>query len=211
MADLFIYDVIGSGLFDEGVTAASVRDELAQLDDREPIDVRINSEGGDVFQAVAIKTLLDRHEGPVSYHVDGLAASAASFLPCGGQTITIAEGAMMMIHDPWSITIGDKADHEKTVGLLDKVAENIAEMYAQQTGKPEAEVRKAMLAETWFTAAEAVEFGLATEVASRSAKAFTLSKAFAYKRPPKLEQRQPSYRIAAMRRQIALKRATSAL
>src|SRR5574338_262904 len=101
--ELWIYDVIGESFWESGVTAKGVRDELAKMKDTDPMTVRIKSPGGAVDHAVAIKTLLDQWKGLVSVQIDGLAASAASYIAMAGSHISIAEGSLFMIHNPWTM------------------------------------------------------------------------------------------------------------
>lgn len=188
MADIWVYDVIGRGFFDDGVTGEKIRDELAQLEDGEDLDVHINSPGGDVFEGVTIKTLLDQWDGNVTVHIDGLAASAASVVAMAGREILIAEGAAIMIHEPWTVTIGDTQDHEKAVVLLDKVGGSIAEIYANRTKGDAPEMRELMRAETWLFGQEAVDAGFADKVMESKAKAWKVPELFGYKHAPKAEK-----------------------
>jgi ATP-dependent protease ClpP protease subunit len=150
-------------LFDEigyfGVTAQDFVAELVQLDAKR-ITLHINSPGGDVFDGVAIHSSLRQHPAAVDVVVDGLAASAASFIAMAGDTITMARNAMLMIHDGLCVTIGNAADHAKTVDLLDKASDNMADIYAQRAGGTVPEWRARMREETWYTATEAQQAGL---------------------------------------------------
>ena len=206
MPDIYIDDVIGLGFLEDGVTAKGIRSQLADLKGK-PLDVYINSPGGDVFEGVAIKTLLDRHDAEVNVFVDGLCASAATFPAMAGKTVRMAAGTKFMIHDPWTITIGNKVDHAKRVDLLEQTSANIAEMYATRTGKEIKEIREAMAAETWLTPAEAVEFGFADEVIDVQAKVYSIPSEFGYKNAPKINQKERPITVAAMQRAIDLTRA----
>lgn len=191
MAEIWVYDVIGEGFLTGGVTAKDIRDELAELDKDEPVLLRINSPGGNAFEAVAMHTMLSQWPGGVDVQVDGVAASAASFLAMAASgEIRIADGAMMMIHDPWTLAIGNAEDMRETAGVLDKLGDNIASLYAGRTGKSVSAVRGVMRAETWFTASEAIDFGLATNVAEVAVAAFAIPKEFGYKNAP-LRQEKP--------------------
>jgi ATP-dependent Clp endopeptidase proteolytic subunit ClpP len=155
-------------IFDEigwfGITAADfVRDLSGVSGD---LDVHINSPGGDVFDGIAIYNALLNHKGTVSVHVDGLAASAASFIAMAaapGQLV-IAKTASMMIHEAFGLAIGNAADMRQMADMLDQQSGNIAGIYADRSGKPVSEWRDAMRAETWYVGQEAVDAGLADEV-----------------------------------------------
>ncbi len=156
-AEVRIFDEIG-GWF--GVTAADFARDLDALDvDR--IDLLLNTPGGDVFDGIAIFNTLRQHRAEVHVRVDALAASAGSIIAMAGDTIEMARGSMMMIHDGWGLTIGNAADHEQTAALLDKASDNLSGIYAARAGGTAAEWREAMRAETWYSAEEAVQAGLA--------------------------------------------------
>jgi ATP-dependent Clp protease protease subunit len=205
-AELWIYDVIGQDWFGEGVTAKKVRDMLAEIDSQERVLVRINSPGGLVFEAASIHTLLLQHKGGVDVQIDGLAASAASYIATVGEKVAIADGGMIMIHDPWSIVMGDSRDMRAEAELLDKMGGKLADAYAQRSGKGVEEVRTAMLAETWMTSDEAIDFGLADEKVESAAKACAIPSEFNYRNAPRqgalrVSQRLPK-KAAAMARQM---------
>lgn len=162
-AVIYIFEEIG--LF--GVWAAELVPLLAALDVAE-LQVRLSSGGGDFFDAVAIANALVEHPARVVVHVDGLAASAASVIAMAGDEIVMHPGSRMMIHDALTWTIGNAGEHLQAAELLDSVSADMAELYAARTGRdtPE-EWRARMLAETWFSADEAVAAGLAERVATR--------------------------------------------
>lgn len=120
-ADLYIYDEIG--MF--GVTASDLVQALKALD-TPTVTVHINSPGGDVFDGVAIYSALEAHPAAVHTIIDGLAASAASFIALAGETVTVREFGQMMIHDPYTIGIGNASDLRETADLLDRQGDNIA-------------------------------------------------------------------------------------
>lgn len=158
-AEVSIYDEIGYW----GVTASEFVKELGSVQATN-LSVRINSPGGDVFDGLAILNSLRAHPAKKTVTVEGLAASAASFIAMAGDTIQMAPQSMMMIHDASGLAIGNAQDMRELADLLDKTSDNIAAVYAQRTGKPQDEWRKAMLAETWYTDQEAVDAGLADSV-----------------------------------------------
>jgi ATP-dependent Clp endopeptidase proteolytic subunit ClpP len=154
-----IYDEIGWF----GTSAADFIHDLRQV--KTPnIELHINSPGGDVFDGVAIYTSLRQHKAQVHVIIDSLAASAASFIAMAGDQITAMANAMLMIHDPWGLVIGNAADMREMGDLLDKHGDNIAAIYANRAGGTVADWREAMLAETWYLADEAKEAGLVDEV-----------------------------------------------
>jgi ATP-dependent protease ClpP protease subunit len=159
-AEVLIYDEIGA----YGVSAKGFLAELGALPDDAPIDLRLNSPGGSVFDAVAIHNALSRHAGMVTIWIDGIAASAASYIAMAGDEIVMPENAFLMIHDPSGMVIGTAADMRDMAGTLDKIAAGILRGYAARSGKPEDEIAALMAAETWLTAAEALEAGLATRM-----------------------------------------------
>jgi HK97 family phage major capsid protein len=168
-AEVMIYGRIGGGgFFDEGgITSAALAETLSGIK-ASNIHVRINSGGGDVFEGVAIHTLLRRHPATVTTFVDGLAASAASFIAQAGDRIVMARNAMMMIHDGMTGGYGNADTMRRTADLLDKVSANIADMYAARAGEDAEHWRALMIVNgedgSWFTGQEAVDAGLADEI-----------------------------------------------
>lgn len=174
MNEILIYDDIGEGFFGGGVTALSVKSQLDKLSG--DIKVRINSPGGDVFDGFAIHNLLKDYDGQVDVVVDGLAASAASVIAMAGDTITMADNALMMIHDPWTIALGSSEDMSKTAELLDKIKGSIITTYQSQTSLDEDEISGMMRDETWFNTEEAIEKGFATAKAEAKQSPMNLEK-----------------------------------
>lgn len=167
-AELSIYGRIGGGgFFDSGIGAADVAALLRDAGPG-PINVRLNSPGGDVFDGVAIHSLLARHPGTVTVYVDGLAASAASFIMLAGDRIVSARNAFIMIHDAMTGTYGNGDTHRGAADLLDKVSANIADMYAERAGEDVEHWRALMTVNgedgTWYTGQEALDAGLVDEL-----------------------------------------------
>jgi ATP-dependent protease ClpP protease subunit len=133
------------------------------------VTVRLNSGGGIATEGMAIYSLLKAHQGKVNIVVDGVAASAASLIAMAGDTRAMRDGAVMMIHDPATITVGNVDAHQKKAAVLDKLADNYAGVYGRAAGKSTADARKIMKAETWMTAQDAVEQGFATSVLAEGA------------------------------------------
>lgn len=162
--NIAIYDEIGAW----GVTASDFVNELKGVN-AQNIQLSINSPGGDVFDGLAILNSLRQHPANVSVVVDGVAASAASFIAMAGDSVKIAPQAMMMIHDASGLVIGNAQDMQEMSALLEKTSDNIANVYAQRAGGTQEEWRTAMKAETWYTDQEAVDAGLADEILSEDA------------------------------------------
>jgi ATP-dependent Clp protease, protease subunit len=171
--ELFIYQDIGTG-FDwqtgnEMLSAEMVGYALKQLGSGD-IALRVNSYGGSVDQALAMVEMLGRHNGKVTVTVDSIAASAASLFPVVFQS-SAAKHARIMIHDPWSIAIGNSAELRKTADVLDKYRDSIATIYKQgMVSKTDEEIRQLMANETWFSADEAFSVGLVAAVTEPSKK-----------------------------------------
>jgi ATP-dependent protease ClpP protease subunit len=173
-AEVLIYDEIGA----YGVSAKGFLAELGALPEEAAIDLRLNSPGGSVFDAVAIHNALSRHAGTVTVWIDGIAASAASYIAMAGDAIVMPENAFLMIHDPSGLVMGTAADMREMAGTLDKIAASMTRGYAARSGKTEDEIAALMAAETWFSAAEALEAGLATQLAEpvRIAASFDIAR-----------------------------------
>lgn len=177
-AEISIYDEIG--FF--GTTAGEFRNQLKALD-VDHITLRLNSPGGDVFDALAIYNQLREHRASIDVIVDGLAASAASFIAMAGDTIKMSRHSRLMIHEAWGVAIGPAADMRKSADMLESLTRDIADIYSERSGRPVDVWLAYMQAETWFEAQEAVDAGLADEVLSSFApkNAFDLSM---FLRPP---------------------------
>ena len=159
-AEVLIYDEIGA----YGVSAKGFLAELGALPDGVPIDLRLNSPGGSVFDAVAIFNALTRHTGTITVWIDGIAASAASYVAMAGDEIVMPENAFLMIHDPSGIVMGTAADMRDMAATMDKIAGSMVRGYAARSGKSEEEIASLMAAETWFDAKDALDAGLATRM-----------------------------------------------
>lgn len=203
--ELVLYGFVGDDFMDEGFTAKGVVEALSEADG--DVIVRLNSGGGFAWEGAAIHAALRNYAGKVKVQVEGVAASAASLIAMAGDEIEMAEGAMLMIHDPRNVSIGTADDHMREAQALNKLADNYAALYAARSGKGKDEVRALMQAETWMTADEAVSEGFA----DRKAEAVpAVASAFDYrvyaKAPDHLRMRadekgwqfgQPAHRAAA--------------
>jgi ATP-dependent protease ClpP protease subunit len=157
-AKIYLYDEVGYW----GTTAQDLVDELKAIT-APRIDLHINSPGGEVFDGLAIYNTLRAHPAAVTTYIDGLAASAASFIALAGDRVVCARNAVMMIHDAAGLCWGNAADMGQMRDVLDKLSDNIADIYTQRAGGSLVEWRERMRAETWYTGAEAVTAGLADE------------------------------------------------
>lgn len=166
---LYIDDVIDSWGGDWGISAREVTAALAELGDVEQIELHLNSPGGEVYEGIAILNALRRHPAQVTAVVDGIAASAASFIAAGSDEVVMGRNTELMIHDAWGIAIGPAADMHAMGDRLDGLSNNIASVYQEKAGGDVAGWRAAMLAETWYSASEAVEAGLADRVEGATA------------------------------------------
>lgn len=165
VATLRIYDVIDSWGDVWGISAKEVAEALDALGPNvREIDLRLNSPGGEATEGVAILNVLRAHPARVVATVDGLAASAASFLACGADETIMARNSQVMIHDAWGLVIGNADDMRHYAGVLDKLSDNIASIYAAKASGTVEQWRTAMRAESWYNADEAVTAGLADRV-----------------------------------------------
>jgi ATP-dependent Clp protease, protease subunit len=187
-AEIAIYDEIGA----YGVSAKGFLGELGALPDGTPIDLRLNSPGGSVFDAVAIHNALKRHEGPITVWIDGIAASAASYVAMAGDEIVMPENAFLMIHDPAGLVMGTAEDMRAMAEALDKVKGSLLAGYATKSGRAAEEIAVLMAAETWLDAKDALELGLADRLAEpvRIAAAFDIGRF--RNAPPALVEAEPA-------------------
>ena len=158
MADIYMYEDVESGLADRIVC------ELKQAGG-EDVTLHVNSYGGDVFEGKTVMHQLRKYEGAVTAIVEGVAASAASFIVVGGATrVIMAKGSRMMVHNALSMAFGNANELDRLSEQLRGQSQDIAEIYAERSGKPVDEWLAAMDEETWFTAEQAVTAGLADAV-----------------------------------------------
>lgn len=167
VATLRLYEPIDSWGGPWGVSALEFLDALDALDPAETdeIRLRINSPGGEVWEALAILNNLREFDAKVVAQVDGIAASAASFIACAADETVMSPNTQLMIHDAWGLCVGNATDMHQVGDLLDQVSNNIADIYATKAGGSVDDWRTTMQGEAWYLAAEAVEAGLADSVA----------------------------------------------
>jgi ATP-dependent Clp protease protease subunit len=177
-ATVYLYDVIVSSAVEAefwgGVAAEQfVRDFTAIT--APTIHLRINSPGGDVFAARAMETAIRSSKSKVVCHIDGYAASAASFLALAGDEVEISDGGFLMIHKSWSLAMGNADDMRETADLLDKVDATLCATYAKKTGMKCEEIMSLLSEETWLSAEECVDMGFCDRIAEAPAKAEALT------------------------------------
>jgi ATP-dependent Clp protease protease subunit len=178
-AEIVIYDEIGAF----GIPAKAFLDELKALGPVAALAVRINSPGGSVFDGVAIYNALKRHDARVTVWIDGIAASIASVIAMAGDEVIMPENAMLMIHDPSALVIGTAADMRGMAEALDKMKAGMVAAYRDKSGRDDAEIEALMRDETWLSAKEALNLGLADRIEQpvRMAAHFDLSR---FRNPP---------------------------
>ena len=148
--------------YGDEVTPQLFKDELNVYSG--DITVWINSPGGDVFAAAQIYNMLRDYKGHGTVKIDGLAASAASVIAVAGDTVLVSPVAMMMIHNPATVAMGNTKDMEAAIAMLNEVKESILNAYVDKTGLSRNKLSKMMDDETWFNAKKAVELGFADKV-----------------------------------------------
>jgi ATP-dependent Clp protease, protease subunit len=156
-ATVYLYDVIGADYYG-GISAKELVPQLAALE-VDVIHLRINSPGGDVFHARAIAAALTQHKAKKIGHIDGLAASAATYVGIACDELRMAEGSFFMVHNAWTLAMGNANDFEQTIKLLRKVDASISADYQRKTGATAEQVEQWMAETTWFSAEEAQAAG----------------------------------------------------
>ena len=144
------------------ITPQMFRDELNAGEG--DVTVWINSPGGNVFAAAEIYTMLKDYKGNITVKIDAIAASAASVVAMAGDTVQMSPVAMLMIHDPSTVAMGNTKDMEKAIEVLNEVKESIINAYASKSGLSHARIANLMSNETWMNAKKAVELGFADEI-----------------------------------------------
>jgi ATP-dependent Clp protease protease subunit len=204
--ELSMLDIVGEDWWTGGgITSKGVQDKLAANPKAKTIKILLNSPGGDAFEGLAVQSLLRRHGARIEVEVVGLAASAASIIAMAGDSITMHEGSLMMIHEPWTFAVGDAAEMRTTADFLDKVNSSGLDVYTRRTGRQRSDVAELVAAETWMTAHEAVEQKFATSVAEAAApepaaKARAAAQAFMSARQLKRAQASAADKFAELQR-----------
>lgn len=168
-ATIFIYDAITSDDYWGGVTAENFVRTLNSIS-APVIHLRINSPGGDVFAARSMVQAIREHKSKIVAHIDGYAASAATFLVVASDESYISDGGMFMIHNAWTIAMGNSQDFLDTAELLEKIDETLRQDYAKKTGADIDQIREWMDAETYLFGQEAVDAGFVDAIAEAAPK-----------------------------------------
>ena len=152
--------------FDDDVTPQLFKNELNNGNGDSA--VWINSPGGDCVAAAQIYNMLMDYKGNVTVKIDGIAASAASVIAMSGTKVMMSPVSMLMIHNPMTTAMGDSAEMQKAISMLDEVKESIINAYEIKTGMSRAKLSHLMDAETWMNANSAIEMGFADEIMQRN-------------------------------------------
>lgn len=159
-------EITSSEWRDSDTSAAGFRNDLKALGDIDVINLHINSPGGEVFEGIAIYNMLKQHKAYINVYVDGLAASIASVIAMAGDTVYMPENSMLMLHNPSTIVFGNADDLRKEADDLDKITQSVLTSYLDKAGDKleEEQLSEILDNETWLSASEALDFGLADEV-----------------------------------------------
>lgn len=162
-ADLLLYGSIGSDEWWDDISDKAFKKEIDNLN-VETINLYINSPGGSVVSAIAIANSLKNHSANVIAHIDGIAASAATIITSACDKVKMPRNALFMIHNPLTVSVGEKKDHEKTIEILDKMKNSIIETYLAKVNIERDFLSELMDKETWLDADEALEYGFIDEI-----------------------------------------------
>jgi ATP-dependent Clp protease protease subunit len=161
------------------ITPAKFKADLMTLGRGGPVTIRISSPGGELFAASKIRSMLVDYPGRVTTRIDGLCASAATFIATAGDRIYMQDTAFFMIHDPWMVIAGDVEDFNNAIDFLKTIKSGLVDAYEGKTKLGIDKIAKMMSDETWMSAKEAVEYGFVDEVIGgpQKAKAMILQNA----------------------------------
>lgn len=165
---------------DTDTSAAGFRNALKSLGDVKNINLHINSPGGSVFEGIAIYNMLKQNSARINVYIDGLAASIASVIAMSGDAIFMPSNSMMMVHNPWVMAIGNANELRKQADDLDQITKSSVQTYLAKAGDKldEKTLTQLMDDETWLTAQEAVDYGLADEVMEPNKAVASINKQF---------------------------------
>ncbi|MCD7133307.1 head maturation protease, ClpP-related [Limosilactobacillus balticus] len=165
---------------DTDTSAAGFRNALKSLGDVKNINLHINSPGGSVFEGIAIYNMLKQNSARINVYIDGLAASIASVIAMSGDAIFMPSNSMMMVHNPWVMAIGNANELRKQADDLDQITKSSVQTYLAKAGDKldEKTLTQLMDDETWLTAQEAVDYGLADEVIEPNKAVASINKQF---------------------------------
>lgn len=174
-------EIVDEEYEDTDVSASGFRNALKQLGDIKELNLHINSPGGSVFQGIAIYNMLKESKAKVNVYVDGVAASIASVIAMAGDSIFMPSNSMMMIHNPYTYAVGNANELRKTADFLDKLTDASKQAYLDKAGDKltSDKIQQIMDDETWLSAQEAVDLGLADEVLAPVQVAASINNPFA--------------------------------
>ena len=200
--------------FDDDVTPKAFKAELTAGEG--DLVIWLNSPGGDCIAASQIYTMLMDYKGKVTVKIDGIAASAASVIAMAGTTVLMAPTALMMVHNPLTVAIGDSEEMQKAIAMLSEVKESIINAYEIKTGQSRAKLSHLMDAETWLNAKKAIELGFADGILDNEKKRLqTEDFTYAFSRravtnslldkvKPKLPKQQTGTPIESLEKRLSL-------
>lgn len=163
-----IYDEISSDdWWGDVVTAKAINDQISEANGK-PLNIYINSYGGEVFEGFAIYNSLKNYSGYKAVYVDGIAASIASVIAMAGNKVYMNKASMLMIHNASGVAYGNAEEMKKVVNALEQINEVIRDVYKDRTNLDDEQLKSFMDAETYFTPQEAVDYGFADEVLNES-------------------------------------------
>lgn len=200
--------------FDDDVTPKAFKADLTSGEG--DLVIWLNSPGGDCIAASQIYTMLMDYKGKVTVKIDGIAASAASVIAMAGTTVLMAPTALMMVHNPLTVAIGDSEEMQKAIAMLSEVKESIINAYEIKTGQSRAKLSHLMDAETWLNAKKAIELGFADGILDDEKKRLqTEDFTYAFSRravtnslldkvKPKLPKQQTGTSIESLEKRLSL-------
>lgn len=164
--------------FENGIAARDVA-EMLQNAGGDDLTITLKSDGGDVFEGLSIYNQISQYSGRVVIEVDAIAASIASVIAMAADELAIHGKSMLMIHNPMTAAAGDAAVFRGVADILDVVAEQIAGVYSDRSGKPVADFLEMMKSDRYITDVEAVEMGLADRIIESGRKSTESRKSLA--------------------------------
>ena len=159
VTDVYLFSDIGTF----GVSAQSFVEEIKEYENKE-LAIHINSLGGEVFEGMAIYSIIQRRKAKTTVYIEGIAASIASVIALAADEVIMSENSLLMIHNAWGGSSGDAKEMRKQADVLDKISNEIAEIYVKKTHLPYNEIERMMSEETWLTAEEAVALGFVDSI-----------------------------------------------
>jgi ATP-dependent Clp protease, protease subunit len=209
-ATIYLYDVIVDDAIWGGVSAKDFVKEIKAI--KAPvINLRINSPGGDVFGARAMEAAIAEHDSQIIAHIDGQAASAATYVALAADRVKISEGGFFMIHKAWSIALGNTDEMLHMAELLEKIDQTLVNTYAKRSNQDAAEIAAMMARETWLNASEALDMGFVDEIVTTTTTQQNKWNLSAYQNAPEIMQLKvdmvdESWQLSHMQRMAALAR-----